>query len=233
MGAPRKSIVLLMLPLAVLAVACSGDGGSAPTRTPDPNTRDLASIAGEFAAASFRGEYTLKGGPDSDLGSGTLVIYKGGSDRLRFDVSGEQDGEVTEIILIQTSSTSAFCLKNAGEFGALLGIPEGGGVCFNDDPAGADDETGDYSDLIAQLESGQGEITGRSQRQIAGMAADCYQVHGTGGDDSEVCFSADGYLLSTTEEDGSGFEATSVSGSVADADFDLPYQVSELPDLGE
>jgi hypothetical protein len=50
------------------------------------------------------------------------------------------------------------------------------------------------------------------------VQADCYQIRDAEGNISDVCFSAEGYLLATNEPDGTGLEATSVSGDVSDAD---------------
>jgi hypothetical protein len=248
--------VVVLLAGLLLAVACGGDdddtnggGAGAPTAgattdggdagddgtdgdgAPSGDTADLLDVAQEFTDASFRGEYKLTAPPGNDLADGTLVIYKSGADRLRFDLTAEQEGETVEVILLETPQASVFCLKNAGEFGLLLGVPEGEGVCFNDDPT-AGEGAGDFSDIIEEIESGDWEVVDRSEREIAGEDADCYQTRSPDGQESNVCFSDDAYLLATTEPDGSGLEATSVSGDVDDSDFDTPYEVRELPDIG-
>lgn len=217
---------------AALFAACGGDGGgnetaTAPAGEPGASS-ELVALAERFAASSFRGEYTVTGLADSaEFQDARLVIYKDGADKVRFDLSATQDGEPTELLFFETAEMSAFCLRNAGEFGLLLGINEGDGVCFNDEAGGG---AGDYSEIIQDIEQGDGEILERSQRQIAGQQADCYQVSDAQGSISDVCFSAEGYLLATTEADGSGLEATSVSGSVSEGDFTLPYEVREFPD---
>jgi hypothetical protein len=228
----------VMIAGLTLFAACDdggGDGGNAPSTATDGDsggdgdTQDLSALAAAFADATFRGEYTLTGSTDDEeFTNAMLVIYKDGTDRLRFDLSAEQDGEATELLFIETADTSAFCLRNAGEFGLLLGVPEGDGVCFNDDPSGG---AGDYSEIIEDIESGEGEIVERSAREIAGQQADCYRISDAEGSVSDVCFSEEGYLLATTESDGTGLEATTVSGEVGDEDFDLPYEVREFPDL--
>jgi hypothetical protein len=205
----------------------NGNGDGAPSG----DTQDLLDIAQEFTDASFRGEYELTGPPGNDLADGTLVIYKSGADKLRFDLTAEQEGQTIEVILLETADASVFCLKNAGEFGLLLGIPEGEGVCFNSDPTGGEG-AGDFSDIIEEIEAGDWEVIDRSEREIAGEDADCYQTRSPDGQESNVCFSDDAYLLATTEPDGAGLEATGVSGDVNDSDFDTPYEVRELPDIG-
>jgi hypothetical protein len=178
----------------------------------------------------FRGEYTLTGAPGDELGSGTLVLFKGTDGRVRFELSAEQEGETIEIILIETEDTSAFCLRNAGEFGALLGVPEGEGVCFEDDPtfgAGA----GNFNEILDEIEAGEWEVLERSEREIAGQDASCFRTRDAAGEVSDVCFNDDGYLLAALQQDGSGLEATDISGDVEDGDFELPYEVRELPDF--
>jgi hypothetical protein len=226
----------------IIFAACDdGGGGDGASQTAtngdgadDPDARDLSAIAAQFRDASFRGEYNLTGASAEEDGftNARLVIYKDGQDRLRFDLSAEQDGEETELLFIETPDTSAFCLRNAGEFGILLGVPEGEGVCFNDDPGGEDAAgAGDYSEIIEDIESGEGEIIERSEREIAGVQADCYRIRDADGNVSDVCFSEEGYLLATKEPDGTGLEAISISGEVSDDDFSLPYEVRDFPDL--
>ncbi|MEX0749997.1 MAG: hypothetical protein WD359_04235 [Dehalococcoidia bacterium] len=233
--------VAAMLAGLTIFGACDGDGGSNDDGTPsavatgggdEGDTRDLAAIARRFNETAFRGEYDLTGSVDeSEFTNAKLVIYKDGVDRLRFDLSAEEDGEATEVIFIQTPEISAFCLRNAGEFGLLLGVAEDEGVCFNDDPSGGGG-AGDYSEIIEQIESGEGEIVERSEREIAGEDGDCYRIRDAEGNVSDACFSGDGYLLAVNETDGSGLEATSVSGTVDDGDFDPPYELRDLPDFG-
>jgi len=230
-------VVAAMIAGLALFAACddggggNGDNGSATATGGaagnEGDTQDLAAIAAAFAEATFRGEYELTGSADDEeLTNARLVIYKDRAERLRFDLSAEQDGEETELLFIETAEASAFCLRNAGEFGLLLGIGEGDGVCFNDDPSGG---AGDYSEIIEDIESGEGEILERSEREVAGHDADCYRIRDAEGSVSDVCFSEEGYLLATTEADGSGLEATSIGGNVSDGDFELPYEVREFP----
>jgi hypothetical protein len=213
------------------ATAPAGDNGDGGNGGDSGDNEDLTEIAHKFVDVSFRGEYKMTGTPDDTFGTGTLVLYKGGADRVRFDISAEQDGETTEIVLVETPDNSAFCLKNAGEFGTLLGVPDGDGVCFNNDPTGGD-AAGSFSDIIDEIENGDWEILERSERKVAGEDAKCFKTRDSEGTVSDVCFSDEGYLLSAAESDGSGLEATSVSGDVSDGDFDLPYEVRELPDFG-
>jgi hypothetical protein len=68
--------------------------------------------------------------------------------------------------------------------------------------------------------------------------ATCFTVRSdiSGLGEGEVCFSEEGLLLllrSETNGDSLTFEATSVSTDVTDADFELPYDILEIPDLGD
>lgn len=236
--------VIPVVAAATLIASCADNGGDngGDARPPESGATaqesgvangdgedvdELQAVAVRFGEARFRGEYTLTGAAEDDFGEGTLVMYKDGAERIRFDLSAEQDGETTEIVLIETPDASAFCLRNAGEFGLLLGIPEGDGVCFNDDPSGGG--ASEFSNIVDEIEAGGLEIVERSERTIAGEDAACYRARNASGETSDICFSDDAFLLAAIEPDGSGIEATGVSDQIEDGDFELPYEVSELP----
>jgi hypothetical protein len=161
-----------------------------------------------------------------------MVMYKDGTDRLRFDISAEEDGETTSIILINTPDLNAFCMEGAGEFAELLGAEATGeGICLDSDPTGGSG-AGDFVDIVDEIENGEWELISQSEREIAGQDATCYETRDAEGEVSTACFSDDGHLLAALQPDGSGIEATSVSDDVGDGDFELPYEVVELPDFG-
>ncbi len=260
----RWIMVLATLMLAGFAfAACGGDGdnatatqpagGSEDNDTPEPEddatqvddgddgdgpgADEVREAARKFADATFQADYTLTSPPGESFGSGTMTLYKEGRDKFRFDLTTTQEGQEIEIIFIEAGDTSGFCLKNAGEFGALFGIEDGEGedgegVCFDEDPTGGEG-LGDFSAELDDLANEDLEVLETSEREIAGQDGKCFKTEDDTGEVSDVCVSGDGVLLYVADAAGTTFEATSVSDDVSDSDFDLPYEVRELPGLGE
>lgn len=211
--------------------ATQADGGDAP------GADEVRAAARKFADATFQADYTLTSPPGESFGSGTMRLYKEGRDKFRFDLTTTQEGQEIEIIFIEAGDTSGFCLKNAGEFGALFGIEDGEGedgegVCFDEDPTGGAG-LGDFSAELDNLANEDLTVLETSEREIAGEAGKCFKTEDEAGEVTDVCVSDDGVLLFTADASGTTFEATSVSDDVSDSDFDLPYEVRELPALGE
>jgi len=209
---------------AAATTGAAGGGGS---------NAELKATLNKFVAATFKTTYTLSGGTGADsFGDGKLVMYKDGAARIRFDISGTQDGQPISMTLIERDGKTVICLNDAGDIGAILGVEAGKGVCFNTDPKDtASNPASSLTQTLSDLEGGDVTLVSTSTRKIAGRDATCYvtQSAGAGGTDEE-CFSGDGVVLfSSTGDGGSRIEATEIGGSVADADFDPPYDVHDLP----
>jgi hypothetical protein len=201
--------------------ACAGGDDS-------PSTK-IGRAVEDFKESRYRAEYTMTGGPGAVFPSGTMTWYKDGPDRIRFDVTTVEEGEQVELIILQSDEGGGYCFKNAGELGTLLGIDPAGGVCFESD---GDDNA--IADLAAGLtspdfEASQLELVAESERTVAGLEARCYQTKDPDGDVSDTCFSEDGAMLYLRSDDGSSFEATSVSEELGDDVFKLPYEVRQAP----
>ncbi len=187
--------------------------------------------AGNFIEADFIASYDALFSPEEGAPT-AFTMYKKGTDKFRFDASSTVDGEVLEFILISAGAESGFCLTDAGELGALLGIPpeEGatGGVCFTDDPTGGsfDSLSDDLSDFQEDQLDG---ATGLPDREIAGQSTRCGTMTDADGTTSEACFTDDGVLAYLKTDDGTEFSATTISGDVSDSDFELPYEVRDFP----
>jgi hypothetical protein len=217
----------------------ASDATAAPTKSSSSSgsggdTDDLKAIAEKFANSTFTADYKVTGATASDgFTNGTMKIIKKGKDKFRFEITGTQDGQDVSVIFIETPDLSAYCLKNAGELGALLGVADGEGVCFK-----SEDETtnpvGSLSDSLKDFENQDVTVLDTSDRTIAGEDGTCYKVQDN--ETQEIttsCFNDDGAMLfSETEGDDSGaIEATSVDSSVSDSDFDAPYEVKDAPGL--
>jgi hypothetical protein len=217
---------------AATTAATSSSGGSGGGAV-DPG---LKAISQTFAKATFKGTYKLTGAGDpQSLGDGTMVLYKDGSSRFRFDVTGTQDGQPVSLVLIEKDGVTVFCLKDAGGLGQVLGVPAGEGACFKTDASDpSSNPAASLSQSLTDLESGDVTMVSKSTRSIAGRSATCYVTKSAANkSNDEECFSDDGVVLySKGGDDGSAIEATDISGSVVETDFDPPYSVHDLPMTG-
>lgn len=196
--------------------ASGGDGRSA--------LEELAA-SGEDATGVVTYTIVTEGQPDS-----SWKVYSAG-DKSRFDVISD-DGN---IISITTPEASYSCTESGGE-----------GVCFE-----GEGDTG--SNPFAGLFTAYGSIDAvdnylglygdsnvdTSTEEIAGVDAECYAISGDlTGDEGTIkwCFSENGLLLlSSYDLDSGDFEmkATDFSQDVSDSDFEPPYDVTDIPGLGD
>jgi hypothetical protein len=212
-------------PTAPAAATTGASGG-------DGSTAELKTILKKFVDASFRGTYTISGGTDAEsMSDGKLVMYKDGTARIRFDISGTQNGQHVSLTLIDNDGKTVLCLNDAGDLGALLGVVDGKGVCFNSDPKDtSSNPAASLTQSLTDLESGDVTLVSKSTRKIVGRGATCFVTKSASSDGTEEeCFSSDGVVLFSSTGGGSTIEATEIGGSVADSDFDPPYEVRDLP----
>jgi hypothetical protein len=210
------------------ATAATSDSGG--------GSDELKAITRKFTASTFKGTYKLStsGTSPDTLQSGTMVLYKDGDKRLRFELTAKQDGQDVHVLYIEKDGAKYICFDDAGALGALIGAEAGKGVCVNstsNDPNPASTIGGTFADL----ETADLTVLEQSKRTIAGKESGCYRTKDNKtGDIETVCFSNDGTLLySKTEGDNaSEMEATEVTGSVSGSDFDPPYEVKDIPGLG-
>jgi len=257
----RKFGLLLPVAALIVVIAGCGGGGSSNDKTPaatapanstaaagatsaatteaasSSGTNDeLKSILNKFVASTFKGSYTISGGSDAQaITDGKLVMYKDGTSRFRFDISGTQAGQSISMTLIDNNGKTLICLNDAGDLGAVLGVAAGNGVCFNADPKdAASNPASSLTQSLTDLENGDVTLVSKSTRKIIGRDATCYVTKSASATGTEEeCFSGDGVVLfSSTGDAGSTIEATDVGGSVGDADFNPPYDVHDLPTTG-
>lgn len=209
------------------ATSASSNAGSS-----SGSSDEINALAKKFAASTFHATYKATSSGSDTFANGQMVLIKDGDKRLRFEATVSQGGQDMQVIFIATDAVSAFCLKDAGQLGALLGIEAGKGVCFKSDPNDKNNPVGSISSLFSDLENMDVTVLDKSSRQVAGKDATCYKTRDNKTSDvSTDCFTKDGVLMYSQSEGASGFEmeATDVSGSVSGSDFDLPYEVRDLP----
>ncbi len=232
---------------APASTAASGNGGATPASgktsaaTAAPTTSggssggsidsDLKAAADKFASSTFSADYKITGSLGADITDGSMKLTKKGKDKFRFEITGKQNGEDLSVIFIETPDVSAFCLKNAGEFAALLGIADGEGVCFKskDDSA---NPVGSLSSSLKDFENQNVTVLEKSKRTIAGQSGNCFKTQDNDTQEiSTACFSGDGAMLyvESAGADAGTIEATSVGKSVSDGDFDPPYALKDAP----
>ena len=228
----------------------AGSGSGSPTRTaggtpaagktPDATTAsgggstnpELAAVGAKFAQSTFNTTYKVSGTDAAQLGDGTLKLEKDGDKKFRMEVNAKQDGIDTTIIFIESDSVQAFCLKDPGELGALLGLEAGKGVCFPSSPGDKNNPVGSLRDSLKDFENANVALIEKSTKKVAGQDGQCYKTKdNTTSEISTTCFNSDGVLLyiNTEGDNASLIEAQSVSKSVSADDFKLPYEQKELP----
>ena len=194
------------------------------------NVPDVKVTTQKFAGATFQANYKVTGAGVE--GGGQMQIFKDGQSRFRFDITATQSGQPTSVSFIQNDNTSAFCLKDPGDLGPVLGIDAGKGVCFKSDPNDPNNPVGNLSTTFSDIENGDVTVLDTSTRQVAGRSASCYhEKDNTSGDVSTICFGDDGAMLYVQTEgtDANTIEATDVKSSVSSSDFNLPYEVKNFP----
>lgn len=250
------ALVLSAVAAVVILAACGGGkkeetGGtatSAATHTPGGGeTKTTAATAGpgggnEDAAAaikkltseykSFTGKiaYQVKdlSGVDSS-GLTAMTFYQKGN-KSRVDIESAEGN----IIVISTPEADYMCSQNQ---------------CLKSEGTGADSSVAPLMQLIdpGTIESEFGSLPHgidikTSKEKIAGVEATCFSAKGdldpeTPGDEAgEICIAEGGLMLRLTFTSGgksASFEATEATTKVSDSDFEPPYEVVDLTNLGQ
>jgi hypothetical protein len=207
--------------------ATSGAGGSSSGGDPE-----VKAMGKKFGQSTFNATYNLTESGSDQSSGGTLTMTKDGETKFRLDLSTTQDGKETAIIFIEADDVSAFCLKDAAEFGALLGIESGQGVCFKTSATDPNNPVGSLRDSLKEFENADVTLIEKSSKNVAGQDGQCFKTKdNTTSEISTTCFNKDGVILyvNTEGDNTSVIEAQTVSGSVSADDFKLPYEERELP----
>ena len=246
------AVLLALGLLAFAAVACNGGGngdetpraGETPAEGETPQVGDedgddgddstglqdlatLASAASGEVIAKVTYRFTTEAGGEVIEGEWVLVQRPPDS---RFEFVSTEGGVEFRTIIISAGGESYLCSS-------------GGGVetCLTADIGETEAQTAVLDPLFNVPEglaaSGDVDLLDTSERSIAGVDASCFTVRSdiSGLGQGEVCFSDGGLLLllrSGSNGDSFTFEATSVSTDVTDEDFEPPFEVIDLGDLG-
>ena len=174
--------------------------------------------------------------PDStlateELAGETLVVYQRPPD-IRIDDYAKMDGRPFSSIRIDAERGSYNCYD-------LSQISSPGlRQCESSQPSVRnllDRSLEDSLGLLGTVPQEGAQMTGTSQRVIAGLAAECFQLQRTTEKriiDGELCFSEEGVLLlarTTSPEGENSWTAVEVSNDATDLDFEPPYPVVEPP----
>ena len=239
---------LAVVLLALLAAACDGGGGGGSTPQADETVAegetpaaDGATAGGELGdlealASEAAGEVTAKvtyqftSEEGGEVIEGEWVLVQRPPDS-RFEFTSTEGGEEFRTIIISAGGETYVC-SSSGE-GTCLATDIGEATAQATALAPIFDVPRDLAE-----EAGDVDIVDKSQRSIAGLDATCFTVRSeiSGLGEGEVCFSEEGLLLllrGETDGDSFTFEATSVSTDVTDADFEPPFRVIDLGELGE
>ncbi|MEX2245450.1 MAG: hypothetical protein WEC75_02070 [Dehalococcoidia bacterium] len=199
-------------PQATATAGDGGDGGDDGGAGGDGG--GFSEALERYNDATFKVTYSISGGA---VDASEFTISKDAEGRTRIDITAEgdessiiSDAEATYIC----SSSEQVCFKSEGAVGALANP---------------------FVAIVAGVEA-LGAISDqldRSERQIAGRDADCYNTEGVAGaEGGEVCWDENGVLLyASVAGDDTVLEATAVSDEVSDTDFTPPYDVQEIPGI--
>jgi hypothetical protein len=239
--------VLLGLALSLASAACnrssetSSQSSSTATTRPtisqsnEAHQAELRAVSDRFAASRFRATYLLspQGGDPADTISGDLTLFKDGPARFRIDISSLEGEEPVELTFIVNGDDAFVCLRGDTALGGLV-AGSGDGVCILSEEGDPALPATDLIDEFESVEVGNVRIVNREARTIAGAEGTCYTIEdgdtgdtGDTGETSTTCFTAAGILLARSGE-GLNFEATSVGGDVAEADFTPPFVVQDV-----
>jgi hypothetical protein len=247
------AVLLAVWLLAFAAVACNGGGNGDETPQVDDTPAE-----GETPQV---GDENGDSGDDStglqDLGALASVASGDVIAKVTYQFTSEADGGAINVdwVLVQRPPDSRFefastvegeevrtIIINAGGESYLCTSAGGFETCLVTDIAETEAQTAPLAPLfdvpqdLAAATAGVNLID-MSKRSIGGLDASCFAVRSdiAGLGEGEICFSDDGLLLllrSDTNGDSFSFEATSVSTDVTDADFEPPFDVIDLGDLG-
>ena len=202
------------------AGATSGSGTGTGTARPSASGPQLSTVLGAGRTAEYKisYKYTLTG---AGAMTGTQTWYSK-PPKARFDFAGNFGGQTTEMSFFNLADGTFFCMSVGSTktcFKAVAGMPNP----IDSNPAAL---------FQQQMAANPGAFGGVfvENKTFAGQSGSCYDVtsqatFGTG----RFCYSPSGLLLFqnfTASGAGVTLEATNVSTTVPDSDFELPAKPS-------
>jgi hypothetical protein len=202
----------------------SGSGSGAPAAS-GPSLGDLLT-AGKNTPYKVTYKYTFSGSGQSLTGEQSWYFKP---PKSRYDFSTNVGGQSSVISFFTLPDGTYYCFA-AGTTKQCLSLKSTAGSPLDQNPAATLQQA-----MIANPSAYGGTFTG--SRTIAGQQGNCYDVSGTGAaagafTSGKWCFTKEGIiLLSSFTAQGSSvaLEATNVSTTVPDSDFELPAKPVSVP----
>jgi hypothetical protein len=235
----------------LLVVACGGDDET-DTSSDEPTATE-ANGNGDESPEATDDSGDGEGGGDSDL-SALAADYGDFEGIVKYETTGFGDDSFTTMTIYRADGKSRVDYEGAGGSGTFLTNAEGSFACTENQclkvpTAEGADPTALLTAFInpETIASTYGDLPDgvnveESSEEIAGLDATCYEYSGdldeeeAGDETGQVCFSDSGILLRldfTGSAGGGKFEAVEAEDGTADADFDPPYDVVDLSNLGQ
>jgi hypothetical protein len=255
---PRWLLLLLTL-IAIAALtllaACGGDddeenGGEGDEPTATESTED----GDDTPEATDEEE---EDGGDGDAASDLSALseeYSNFRGFVKYETTGFADDSFSTMTIYRGDGVSRVDYEGTESSGSFITNDDGSFACADNQcvkfPAGqAIDPTAAFTAFINPdaIQEAYGSVPDgvtveESSVEIAGLDATCYDYSGdldeteSGDESGQVCFSESGILLRldfTGTEGGGRFEAVEAEEGVTDADFEPPFPVVDLDELGQ
>jgi len=202
----------------------SGTGSGAPTAS-GPKLSELLT-AGKNTPYKVTYKYTFSGSGQSVTGEQSWYFKP---PKARYDFTSNVGGQTSVISFFMLPDGTYYCFA-AGPTKQCLGIKGAAGSPLDSNPAATLQQS-----MIANPSAYGGTFI--ESKTIAGQQGNCYDVSGTGAasgafSSGRWCLTKEGIiLLSSFTAQGSSvaLEATNVSTTVPDSDFELPAKPLSVP----
>ena len=209
----------------------SGDDGDSDSGDDDNGGsladafESLSEAAESASGGSFKVTYQITSDiPGEGSTSGTYTIASD-PPNSSITISGDFAGQDGNVTLITTEDSVITCFEDAG-VGECISFPAdapGGGFFEVPDFLATDETLDEFID-----EPGV-DVTSTGSRTIAGIEADCYHVESVDEGEADVCIGDNRILFMETSSDEGDFSFEALeSGDPSPADFEPPYDVTEL-----
>lgn len=248
--APRLfAVTAAILMLLLITAACGGDDEK---KTDEPTAKD--STGDGTGTPEATDESGGAGGDGASDLSALAAEYGDFTGVVKYETSGFEGDAFTSMTIYRDGALSRVDYEGADGSGSFITNADGAFICGDNQcikyPLGEGlDPTAALTSFLSaeSIQESFGDIPDgidveKSSEDIAGTDATCYTYSGdldeteAGDESGEVCFAESGLLLRLDFTGGSGsgsFEAVEASEEVSNADFDPPFEVVDLSELGQ